>query len=41
MNHTFYLLLAYGFGALLLALELFLLRQRCRRTRKLRQSEHT
>lgn len=39
MNHTFYLLLAYGAGGLLLVLELFFLRQRCRRARKLQESE--
>lgn len=36
-NHDFYLTLAYGAGALLLALEIFLLSRRCRRARKLRQ----
>ena len=34
-NHSFYLTLAYGVGALLLALELALLMQRCRRARKI------
>lgn len=39
MNHTFYLSLAYGAGALLLLLEIILLRRRCRRARKLQQGE--
>jgi hypothetical protein len=38
-NHDFYLMLAYGAGALLLVVELLLLAQRCRRARKLRQSD--
>jgi heme exporter protein CcmD len=38
-NHGFYLTLAYGIGTLLLALELLLLTQRCRRARKLRQDD--
>jgi len=40
MNHTFYLSLAYAAGALLLLLEIILLRRRCRRARKLQQGEH-
>lgn len=36
-NHSFYLTLAYGVGAALLALEVFLLVQRCRRARKIEQ----
>lgn len=39
MNHTFYLSLAYGVGAVLLLLEVILLRRRCRRARKLQQGE--
>ncbi len=38
-NHSFYLTLAYGVGALLLAFELFLLVQRCRRARKLEENK--
>jgi heme exporter protein CcmD len=38
-NHDFYLALAYGAGALLLAIELFMLARRCRYARKLRQDE--
>lgn len=38
-NHGFYLTLAYGVGALLLVLELFLLAQRCRRARKIAKDE--
>lgn len=36
-DHGFYLAIAYGVGAALLALEIFLLLQRCRRARKLAQ----
>ena len=36
-NHGFYLALAYGAGALLPAIELFMLARRCRRARALRQ----
>ena len=39
MSHTFYLSIAYGIGAFLLLLEIILLRRRCRRARKLQQSE--
>ncbi|MBX9800279.1 MAG: heme exporter protein CcmD [Burkholderiaceae bacterium] len=39
MNHTFYLSLAYGVGAVLLLLEIILLRRRYRRARKLQQGE--
>jgi heme exporter protein CcmD len=38
-NHGFYLILAYGAGAILIALEIFLLAQRCRRASRLMQYE--
>ena len=38
-DHGFYLSIAYSVSAILLALELFLLRQRCRRARKLAKDE--
>ena len=38
-THGFYLVLAYGAGALLLAIELFMLARRCRYARTLPQDE--
>ena len=39
MTHGFYLTLAYGVGALLLILEVFLLIQRCRRASRLAKED--
>ena len=38
-DHGFYLMLAYGVGALLLILELAFLARRCRRARQLEQDQ--